>query len=447
LTVERQSAHAQYFLGPFFDLLPKPLNINKIINYLNYILNYGVINMLDLPKGKQRDSILHSDARINLFGGSVRAGKSIASILRWIDYILTGPEGNLLMIGKTQRSLERNVLDVISSLVGQKNYKYNRVAGECYIYGRKCYTIGANDDSAASKIQGITAAGGLGDEITLWPESFFNMLLSRLSVKNAKFFGTYNPTGPRHWLKVKYIDRINELNLKDFHFTLEDNKSLDPEYVASLKSEYVGLWYSRFVLGLWISAEGAVFDNFDMNKHVVNELPERFEKIYCACDYGTAAASCFLLIGLSKGRWYVYKQYYYDSRKAGRQKTDREYRLDLVDFLGGKFPQKILIDPAAASFVQEVRQLKKYRVGLAQNEVIDSIRLLSKALQDGNLLIYNGCEKLIEQIQSYCWDEKAQAVGIDKPVKIDDHAVDALRYGVMEIFNHSYNKMPVNLPK
>jgi PBSX family phage terminase large subunit len=403
--------------------------------------------MLDLPTGKQRFSILHSDARINLWGGSVRSGKTIASILRWIDYVLTGPEGNLLMIGKTQRSLEHNVLDVISELVGPKNYKYNRVAGEVFIYGRKCFAIGANDETAKSKIQGITAAGAYGDEVILWPESFFTMLLSRLSVKNAKGFFTYNPESPRCWLKVKYLDRSDELNLKNFHFTLEDNTSLDSQYVEELKKEYTGLWYSRYILGQFVAATGAVYDSFDINKHVISELPEKFDKIYTAVDYGTANATCFLLFGRAKGKWTVYKEYYFDSRKAGKQKTDKEYAQDLIAFLDGKYPQKILVDPSAASFIQEIRSLKKYRVGFAQNEVLDGIRLTSKALADGNLLIYKGCTKLIEQIQSYTWDEKAQSVGLDKPVKVDDHAVDALRYGAIEIFNHNYNKMPVNLPK
>lgn len=404
--------------------------------------------MLDLPIGKQRYSILNSNARINLWEGSVRSGKTIASILRWIDYVLTGPSGNLLMVGKTQKSLEKNVLDLIAELVGPKNFFYKRVLGEVILYGRKIDVVGANDEKSKDKIQGRTLAGAYGDEIPLWPESFFNMLLSRLSVKGAKLFGTANPESPRHWLKVKYIDRIDEINLKVFHFTLEDNPSLDPDYVENLKKEYVGLWFSRYILGLWVAATGAVYDSFDINKHVVNELPpEKFDKIYCSVDYGTANATCFLLFGRSKGKWILQKEYYFDSRKAGKQKTDKEYAKDLIEFLDGKYPQKILVDPSAASFIQEVRSLKKYRVGFAQNEVLDGIRLTSKALADGNLLIYKNCTKLIEQIQSYTWDEKAQAIGIDKPVKVDDHAVDALRYGAIEIFNHNYNKMPVNLPK
>jgi len=403
--------------------------------------------MLDLPIGKQRYSILNSNARLNIWEGSVRSSKTVCSIIRWIDYVLTGPSGNLLMVGKTQKSLEKNVLDVISELVGPKNFVYKRITGEVILYGRKIDVVGANDEKAKDKIQGRTLAGAYGDEIPLWPESFFNMLLSRLSVKGAKFFGTANPESPRHWLKVKYLDRIDQLNLKIYHFTLDDNPSLDPEYVENLKKEYVGLWYSRYILGLWVAATGAVYDNFDMNKNVVNEPTEKFEQLYCAVDYGTANATCFLTLGRLQKKWYIFKEYYYDSKKAGRQKTDREYAEDLVKFLDGKFPQKILVDPSASSFITELKTLKKYRISYADNEVLDGIRIVAKTFSDQALCIHKNCIKLIEQIQSYTWDEKAQAVGIDKPVKVEDHAVDALRYAAMEIFKHNYNKMLINLPK
>jgi len=406
--------------------------------------------MLDLPIGKARYSILHSNKRLNLWEGAKRSSKTVSSLIRWIEYIITAPKGPLLMIGRTQKSLEKNCLDVLADLVGPKNYKYNRITGEVFIYGRKIDVVGAVDESSREKIQGRTLAGVYGDEVPLWPESMFNMMLSGLSVKGAKFFGTANPESPRHWLKVKYIDRINELSLNVFHFLLEDNPSIDAEYVENLKKEYVGVWYSRYILGLWVAATGAIFDQFDINKNVsYDDLPEKFDKIYVSVDYGTANPTCFLAFGRSKGtkKWIVFKEYYYDSRKAGRQKTDKEYAEDLVKFLDGKFPQKILVDPSASSFIQEVRSLRKYRIGLANNDVIDGIRLCAKVLANEEIFIYKDCPILIEKIQGYTWDEKAQAVGIDKPVKVDDHPVDAWRYGVNEIFDHNYNKMPVDLPR
>jgi PBSX family phage terminase large subunit len=406
--------------------------------------------MLDLPVKKQRYSILHSNKRLNIWQGAKRSSKTVCSIIRWIEYTITCPPGNLLMVGKTQKSLEKNVLDVIAELVGSKNFVYKRITGEVILYGRKIDVVGANDEKSKDKIQGRTLSGAYGDEVPLWPESFFNMMLSGLSVKGAKFFGTANPESPRHWLKVKFLDREAELNLKSFHFTLDDNPSIDPEYVADLKREYVGLWYSRYILGLWVAATGAIFDQFDINKNVwYDELPEKFDKIYVSVDYGSANPSCFLYFGRPKGKkfWIVFKEYYYDSRKEGRQKTDSEYAKDLVKFLDGKFPQKILVDPSASSFIQEVRSLRKYRVGLANNDVLDGIRLCAKVLANEEIFIYKDCPILIEKIQSYVWDEKAQAVGIDKPVKVDDHPCDAFRYGVNEIFDHNYNKMPVDLPR
>ncbi len=413
-------------------------------NILLYIL---LILMLQLPVGKQRHSILHSDARINIWEGSVRSGKTIASILRWIQYCIEAPPGNLLMCGKTQRSLERNVLDIIAELVGPKNFVYKRVQGECYIYGRRCFIVGASDEKATDKIQGLTLAGAYSDEAPLYPETFFTMLLSRLSIKGAKLFLTANPSSGNHWLKKKYIDRINELNLKVFHFTLEDNQSLDPEYVENLKKEYIGLWYSRYILGLWVNAQGAVYQNFDYNKNVVDTLPEKFDQLYVSCDYGTASPFCALLLGRSQNKWYCIREMYYDSQKTGRQKTDKEYAEDLVKFLDGKYPQKILVDPSASSYIIQLKTLKKYRVGYAQNDVLTGIRLVAKAFSDGNLLIHKNCVKLIEQLGAYSWDERAQMQGLDKPNKIDDHAPDSLRYCCLEIFKKNYNKMLVDLPK
>src|SRR5690606_4293976 len=134
--------------------------------------------------------------------------------------------------------------------------------------------------------RGMTLAGAYGDEVTLWPESFFTMLLSRLSVPGAQFFGTTNPDSPGHWLKKRYLDRADELSLRRFRFTLADNPALDPAYVEALKREYTGLWYRRYILGEWVAAEGAIYDMFDPDRHVARELPEILHW-WVGVDYGT----------------------------------------------------------------------------------------------------------------------------------------------------------------
>ncbi|GAB7388986.1 hypothetical protein BSNK01_28240 [Bacillaceae bacterium] len=171
---------------------------------------------------KQLSSITQSTARLNIWQGAVRSGKTIASIVRWLDFIATGPPGDLLMVGKTERTLKRNILDVLDQILGSRRFKYNKGEGEVYICGRCIYVVGANDERSEAKIRGMTLAGAYGDEITLWPESFFRMLLSRLSVRGAKFFGTTNPDSPYHWLKRDFLDK-SDIDLRTWHFTLEEN--------------------------------------------------------------------------------------------------------------------------------------------------------------------------------------------------------------------------------
>jgi len=382
---------------------------------------------LGLPKGKQARSILESTARINIWEGAVRSGKTVASMIRWLDYLLTGPPGELLMIGKTERTLKRNILDPIADLVGEREYKYSQGSGEAVIMGRRIYVAGANDERAEGKIRGLTLAGAYGDEITLWPESFWTMLLSRLSVRGAKVFGTTNPEGPYHWLKVGYLDRSEELNLRKWHFDLDDNPHLDPDYVSALKREYTGLWYKRYILGLWCMAEGVVYDMFDESRHVVDTLPANLDGWMVGVDYGTTNPCAFLLIGRQGRRRYVAREYYWDSRATGRQKTDAQYAEDMVEWLAGTPVSGIYVDPSAASLIAELRS-KRLPVVQAKNDVLPGIQTVSKLLSHDELLIHRNCSNLVKEFASYVWDTKAQKRGEDAPLKENDHCCDALRY-------------------
>jgi len=237
---------------------------------------------------KQINSLVNSTARINIWEGAVRSGKTFVSIIRWLSFLANweGQNQNFLMVGKTERTLKQNILDPIQDLVGEKNFKLSRGTGEVYIYGIRCYIVGANDERAEGKIRGLTLAGAYCDEITLYPESFFKMLLSRLSVPGAKLFGTTNPDSPFHWLKTDYLDREGELDLKRFHFVLDDNPNLPPEYVENLKKEYTGVWYKRFILGEWVLAEGLVYDMFNPDKHFVEAPKDGYIQYWVGIDYG-----------------------------------------------------------------------------------------------------------------------------------------------------------------
>jgi len=388
--------------------------------------------VIDLRAGKQLDSILDSTARINVWQGSVSSGKTISSLIRWIEFCQNGAKGNLLMVGKTERTLKRNVIDVLGEILDGSGSLVTRTgSGEIQIGSRTIYIVGANDERAEAKIRGLTLAGAYGDEVTLWSESFFNMLLSRLRVPNAQLFLTTNPDSPNHWLKKKFLDRESELDIQNFSFQLGDNHTLDPKYVESLKAEYSppsSLWYRRFINGEWIMAEGAVYDCFDRTENIVSELP-KMREYYVGIDYGTTNPLCALLIGEGvDDQLYVVKEYYYDSATKQRQLSDAEYSRELRNFLDGYDVRKIFVDPSAASFITQLWRDNHLGVTKANNNVQDGIRIVYNLIGSRKLKIHSSCNRLIEEIESYVWDVKQQERGEDKPLKRNDHAVDALRY-------------------
>lgn len=395
------------------------------------------------PSGKQLASIVESDARLNLWHGSVRSGKTVASVIRWLDYVRQAPPGDLLMTGKTQTTLKRNVLLPMSELMGC-DYTEGLSTKQISILGRRVYVEGANDERSMGKIQGMTLAGHYGDEITLWPESYWKMSLSRISVEGAKFFGTMNPEGPYHYIKQDYIDRQDELDIKTFHLTISDNPHLSPAYVESLKKEYTGLWRRRYIDGLWVKAEGAIYDMFEDNpgqsgSHTVSKDNVDYSNIiryWVGVDYGTVNPTVFLLLGQHKdGTIYVLKEYRWDSKRQGRQKTDSQYASDFKRWIGKINYSNVYIDPSAVSFALELRNQGVKRVHKADNTVLDGIRNVSTLLSNGLLkIVKEECPGLIKEMSGYVWDEKAAERGEDKPMKVDDHGPDALRYPVRMIF-------------
>lgn len=391
---------------------------------------------LELPVGKQAASIVGATKRLNVWEGSVRSGKTVASILAWLFFVVTGPPGELLMVGRSERTLKRNILDPILDLVGEREFRLVQGTGECWILGRRVYIAGANDARSEMKIRGLTLAGAYGDEVTTWPESFWGMLLSRLSIPGAKVFVTTNPDSPYHWFKTQFLDREKELDMSRWHFTLDDNPHLDPEYVAQLRREYVGLWYRRYILGLWVMAEGAIYDMWDEARHVVPQMPALAQAYYVGIDYGTANPTAFVMVGVRGERAWVERVYKYDAEEKGRQQTDAEFSADLKRWVGDTRVMAVFCDPSAASFKTQLRRDGWMQVRDADHSVLDGIRTVATMLSGGQFCVVQGggTEALIEEFGGYVWDAKAQEHGEDKPLKVNDHCMDALRYVLHSIF-------------
>lgn len=369
---------------------------------------------------KQRNSIKESKARINIWCGAVRSGKTHASLLALIYLLRYGPDGNAMLIGVSRDSLHRNIIIDLCQLLGIP--VIGSKTNEMTIFGRKIFLIGAHDEGAVRKIQGSTLALAYVDEAAVVPAPFWRMLLSRLSKPGAQLLATCNPEGPAHWLKKEFIDREHELNLKHWHFTLEDNPSLTQEYIDSLKAEYSGMWYNRYILGEWAVAHGLIYDGIDKN-NFTDEIPLNFDYYIVGLDYGSSNPTAGVLIGCSPKRWpqlLVQDIFYYDSKARGRGLTDQELADMLQEWLLPYNVSRIFLDPSAASLRLEMAS-RKMPVKEANNDVLPGIKAVGRYISQKNLLIHKDCEKLIEELQTYAWDPKASDRGDDKPIKQNDH--------------------------
>lgn len=381
---------------------------------------------------KQDKSFEEATHRFNIWVGAVRSGKTYASIQRFIYDLKNGPKGDAMIIGVNRQSIQRNLLTHMYEQLGFPcpTGKIERAT----LYGRNVWFVGAPDVSAVSTIQGSTLALAYVDEATNIPEPFFRMLESRLSVPGAKLIATTNPEGPAHWLKKDFIDNKN-IDLIHWSFNLDDNPSLDETFKKQLKASYIGLWFNRYILGEWCLASGAIYDCYDANNEYENPFPSPSYYIV-GIDYGTTNATAAVLCAVSPNKWpqiRVEAEYYYDSAKKGRSKTDQELVRDIKDFIGYKNVSAIYVDPAAASLKLSLRQAE-LPVLDANNDVLLGIKICSKFIGGKNIVIQKGCITLREHLQSYAWDSKAADRGEDKPVKKNDHICDALRYAVCSAF-------------
>lgn len=381
------------------------------------------------------DSLEDEDNKLFLLSGAVRSSKTVGSLITWADRVSSGPKDTpRLMVGHTERSLKRNCIDPLREFVGKKYCKLNAGNGELFLFGRKIYLAGAHDIASLPKFQGPTLYDVYCDEWATYPFEVAQMIVSRLSMPGSKLWATMNPGPPAHWAKKEFIDRADEISAKVWNFKLDDNPFLEESYKKWLKSTYTGLWYKRMIEGEWAVADGAVFSNFDPEIHVIKELPsDPIDAIRIGVDYGAANPTVFIKLCRYKTKWIATEEFYHRP-KDGNQQTNSQYKNEMIKFIGNYYPSSIEVDPSAAAFIFELRKAGIRGVHGANNDVSNGIQKISNALNAGNLLIHESCKNLIEEMQSYAWDSKSALLGLDKPVKSNDHAVDALRYIINAIY-------------
>ncbi len=382
--------------------------------------------------------------------GSIRSGKTVSMALSFVMWAMSSfEEQNFAMCGKTIGSFRRNVLAVLKLMLASRGYQLKDHRADNFVeisFKGKTnyfYIFGGKDERSQDLIQGITLAGVLFDEVALMPESFVNQATGRCSVDGSKYWFNCNPDGVYHWFKIGWIDKAAEKNILYLHFTMEDNLSLTDKIRQRYASLYSGVFYQRYILGLWVVAEGIIYDMFSEAKHIIDSITSSAAaKYYVSCDYGTQNATVFLLWESGpEGKWYCIDEYYYSGRDESTQKTDNAYADDLEAFIAGRKIEAIVIDPSAASFIAELRE-RGHRIKKARNDVLDGIRFTGTLLNTEQIFFLRKCQNTIKEFSSYVWDTKAsEQRGEDKPLKQHDHAMDAVRYFCYTVIYKSTPKL------
>jgi len=387
-------------------------------------------------------TFLEQQDYFTLYSGSIRSGKSYIAVLAFFLYTQAlGTKRINVITGRNLRIMEIELLETLKTMAYNfgASYNYARLQGVVYINGVKYLVMAAHDEQSFKRVQSLTAGSCLIDEIQLLPENFINQLMARTSYKDSKLLATCNPEGPKHWLKVKFIDTKKVGFLKQF--TLEDNPVLPEEVKARYRDMFTGVFYDRNILGLWVQAEGVVYKDYTISKMTIKPNDILSEDI--GIDYGIKSIMAYVrLTYLRDGRCIVTDCYKHDGQENGI-KTDSQLADDLIKFVGKSRVRNIYVDPSASSFIAELRHRNtKFNIIEADNKVLPGIKTVMNGFVSKKLLILDNTnnEYLTDELAGYVWDDK----GDDKVVKKDDHHCDALRYGYYSK-NKTFNRGIVKL--
>lgn len=398
------------------------LTINKLSSKQKLTMNWW-----KNPKYADYDAVICD--------GAVRSGKTLSMSLGFVFWSSSTFNGSAFAVcGKTVTSLRRNVITPLIPILKEYGFTCIEKISKNYIdisfsgNTNRFYFFGGKDESSASLIQGMTLSGVFLDEVALMPRSFVEQALARCSVNGSKMWFNCNPDNPTHWFYNEWIKKSKQKHALYIHFTMDDNPSLSQKLKNRYKRLYSGTFYERFVLGKWTASEGIVYPMFSPQNHVYSG-DIKCERFVISCDYGTVNPSSFGLWGLCNNVWYRIKEYYYSSKKTGVSRTDEEHYTALENLAGNYNISRVIVDPSASSFIECIRRHGKFRVVKANNDVITGIRHVSTALKQNKLRFNESCRDIIKEFSLYCWNDKSDN---DVPIKENDHAMDDMRYFVMD---------------
>lgn len=395
----------------------------------------------------------YKDYNAIIADGSVRSGKTVSLALSYVMWAMESFNGqNFGMCGKTIHAHRRNVIKPLKQMLKSRRYevvdllnenvliiqkKYKTPDGATKTSINYFYIFGGGDESSQDTIQGITLAGCLFDEVALMPESFVNQATARCSVDGAKYWFSCNPDNPFHWFKKEWMEKAEIKRVLYLHFTMKDNPSLSEEVRKRYESLYTGIFYKRFILGLWVMADGVVYPMFDTDLNVI-KYDRPWTRNMISIDFGIQNPTTFGMYGYyaPDKHYHLISSYHHNGREDG-QKTVKEYVDDLIEFINASNirPEYICIDPSASALIVEIRKRsyfkrRKIKIIPAKNNVMNGIQTVSYLLQERRFTLDPSCIHDQEEFAAYVWDEDKADKGVDEVIKTNDHCMDRNRYAI-----------------
>ena len=388
---------------------------------------------------KQKEYRREATKAYNVKVGATRSGKTYGDywLLPRRIRAVSGLDGLYMLLGNTKGTLQRNVIEPMQAIWGVENVSSIRSDNTAYLFGEKVHCLGADSIKHVERLRGSSIKYCYGDEVVTWSQDMFDMLKSRLDKPYSLCDLTCNPEGPSHWFK-KEIDRGSD----DWYvqrYTIDDNPMLDESVRERMKRDYAGsVLYDRYILGLWVAAEGAIYRPWCDN-------PEKFTRTVDASELshtvigvdfgGNGSATAFVCLGILRGfaGVAVLREYY----KKGIV-TPTEQEAAFVDFAAGCYKdygtREVRCDNAEQTLIAGFRAAAM-RAGLPlqiqnarKGPIVDRIRFALRLMGRGAFWVDAGCSHLREALTSAVYSQNSL---IDQ--RLDDgstniDSLDAMEY-------------------
>ena len=384
-----------------------------------------------------RDESPHHDKDMVIADGSIRSGKTIACICSFLQFTQTTyPEGEtFILAGKTMGALKKNVVKPMIQILTAWGWSYNYNRSENYIeVGNSTYYMyGANTEASQDALQGLTAAGAYADEAALFPQSFIDQMIGRCSVDGAKIFMNCNPEGPHHYVKVEFIDKAKEKNIYHLHFTMDDNLSLSQKVKDRFRRMFTGVFFKRFILGLWVASDGLVYqqfadepEQFIVDDQWLEEHPIMYGTI--GVDFGgTKSAHSFKFTGFTQGyKEVVTVMEYYRKERINPDQLNADF-IDFVKRVQSKYKcYEAYMDSAEQTLISGMESAV-IKAGVAidiknaiKGPINDRIAFYNSMMAQGRYKVNKSCKHLISAYEEAVYDDSKPT----KDERLDDGLMD-----------------------